>query len=128
MRQEKFDLNRGLKKLYNEPMNFKVQEAHDLACFFNLEEFAEVHDIDGHKIIGVFTSDQYARRFQQTGFSQDNIQGVSRSYGLLFLRTQDVGNVKAEQPLRLDGKLYRVEEAVKLGKEIWRLSLSANEG
>lgn len=120
---EKFNLQRGLRKLYAQPNSLKSQEFQDLECWFNLEEFAEFHDIDGKKILGVFTSDIFGKKFVEA--NQDISGMVSKSNGILFLRCEDVGNVNVDMPLRLDGKLYQIEEAVKLGNIIWRLKLSA---
>ena len=116
-----FDVTRELLKLYNTPNSLKSQQDLDLACYFNLFEFAEYHDIDGEKILGVFTSDVRAMRNANQDFDL-----INKAHGILFLKCEDVSNVNVEQPLRLDGKLYQVEEAVKLGNVIWRLKLTGN--
>ncbi len=121
-----FDIAHELSKIYGENNTFKLQREKDLACYFNLFEFAEYHDIDGKKFLGVFTTDTRAQKFSVSPFSQDKIMGVSKSHGILFLRCEDIDNVYAEQPIKLDGRLYQIDDAVKLGNVIWRISLSAN--
>ncbi len=123
---KKFDLDRGLAKLYSQSNTQKDQRENDLACWFNLQEFAEYHDIDGHKILGVMTSDIRGQRAQQAMFSNDNAYGVSKSNAKLFLKVCDVDNINTDQPLRIDGRLYQVTQCVKIGGVIWSISLMGN--
>ncbi|MBQ3455220.1 MAG: hypothetical protein IJG36_02175, partial [Synergistaceae bacterium] len=53
-------------------------------------------------------------------------EGISKSRGILFCRAQEISGVNAEQPLRVDGKLYTVSEAILIQDQIWRIVLEAN--
>ena len=99
----------------------------DSAVWFNNSEFARYHDINGAKILSVFTSD---RRTQSINVHVDGAtpEGVSKSRGILFCRAQEISGVNAEQPLRLDGKMYTVSEARLIQDQVWRIVLEANNG
>ena len=122
---KEFDIQRELEKLYAEGNSHKDQTEKDIACWFNLSEFAEFHTIEGQKVLGVFTSDIQGQKINNSLIAQDGTV-LNKSHGILFLRCEDVSNVNVDQPLRLDGRLYQVDEAEKLGNVIWRLKLSGN--
>lgn len=99
----------------------------DSAVWFNNSEFARYHDINGAKILSAFTSD---RRTQSINVLVDGVtpEGVSKSRGILFCWAQEISGVNAEQPLRLDGKMYTVSEARLIQDQVWRIVLEANNG
>ncbi|MBR0076723.1 MAG: hypothetical protein IJP96_13330 [Synergistaceae bacterium] len=116
-----------LLKIYEKDESFLDFLAHDLddeAVWFNESEFARYHDIDGHKILSIFTSDTRTQVINING--EQSPEGVNKSRGILFCRKQEISGVNAEQPLRLDGKLYTVVEARLIQDQVWRITLEAN--
>ena len=120
----------AIHDIYAQDRTFLDEVAADLedsAVWFNNSEFARYHDINGAKILSVFTSD---RRTQSINVHVDGAtpEGVSKSRGILFCRAQEISGVNAEQPLRLDGKMYTVSEARLIQDQVWRIVLEANNG
>ena len=126
-----------LLDLYNQgETTFREQAAHDLddgEVWFNMDEFASFHDINGVKVLSLFVAD---KRNQTTAAvaklvirmgGQYSPEGVFRSGGVLYVRAQEIEGVAADQPLRLDGRLYTVLEARLLQDQVWRIALEANE-
>ena len=114
--------------IYAQDRTFLDEVATDLednAVWFNNSEFARYHDINGAKILSVFTSD---RRTQSINIHVDGTtpEGISKSRGILFCRAQEISGVNAEQPLRVDGKMYTVSEARLIQDQAWRIVLEAN--
>ncbi|MBR0150256.1 MAG: hypothetical protein IJP89_02710 [Synergistaceae bacterium] len=116
------------REIYESERTFLDELASDLednAVWFNNSEFARFHDINGVKLLSVFTANKYTRRLTiNTG--EENPEGVRRSGGVLFCRAQEIDHVSAEQSLRLDGKLYTVSEARLIQDQIWRIELEGN--
>ena len=120
----------SIHDIYAQDRTFIDEVASDLeddAVWFNNSEFARYHDIDGTKILSVFTSD---RRTQSINVHVDGTtpEGISKSRGILFCRAQEISGVNADQPLRLDGKMYTVTEARLIQDQVWRIVLEANNG
>lgn len=118
------DLARELRKLYAQPSNFSLQVSKDTdncELWFDVNTFARYHDINGHKILSVLTSNTHSQKF-----FLNNIEGVSRSQVVLFVKCADVLDFNADEPLRVDGKLFTVLEAVKIQDVVWRITLIAN--
>ena len=108
-------------------LDFLAQDLDDCAVWFNSSEFARFHDIDGVKILSVFTGD---KRTQSINIHVDGAtpEGITKSRGILFCRAQEISGVNAEQPLRVDGKMYTVSEARLIQDQVWRIVLEANNG
>ena len=106
-------------------LDFLAQDLDDSAVWFNSSEFARFHDIDGVKILSVFTGD---KRTQSINIHVDGTtpEGITKSRGILFCRAQEISGVNAEQPLRVDGKMYTVSEARLVQDQVWRIVLEAN--
>lgn len=119
-----------LLTIYDE-LPFKDVAARDFddgAVWFNFEEFARYRDVDGVKVLSIFCRDMRAKVVDQRANSSERTEGVFRSGGVLFLRADEVDGVyKANSPLRLDGRLYTIEEATLLQGYVWRIVLEANE-
>jgi len=116
--------------IYGREETFLEQVAHDLddgAVWFNPEEFGRFHDINGSKILSVFAGDNRTQKLDIKIGSSENPEGVYKSRGVLFVRAQEIEDVKANQPMRLDGRLYTVAEARLLQDQVWRIVLEANE-
>ena len=116
--------------IYGREETFLEQVAHDLdngAVWFNPEEFGRFHDIDGSRILSVFAGDSRTQKLNIRLGSSENPEGVYKSHGVLFVRAQEIEAVNANQPMRLDGRLYTVVEARLLQDQVWRIVLEANE-
>lgn len=117
-------LARDLRKLYAQPLNFVSQvnsDVDNILLWFDDNTFARYHDINGHKVLSVLTSNIHSQ-----SFNFNNVEGVSRASAILFMKCADVVSFDADEPLRVDGKLYTVQEAVKIQDAVWRVSLLAN--
>lgn len=118
----------SIHDIYAQDSTFLDELASDLedgAVWFNNSEFARFHDIDGVKLLSVFTANKHTRRITISN-DNENPEGVKQTGGVLFCRAQEVGHVNAEQPLRIDGKLYTVLEARLIQGQIWRIEVEAN--
>ena len=104
-----------------------ASDLEDNAVWFNNSEFARYHNINGVKILSVFTGDSRTQKIN-IRIDSENPEGVSKSRGILFCRAQEISGVNAEQPLRLDGKMYTVSEARLIQDQVWRIVLEANNG
>lgn len=119
-----------LLKLYGKGTTFRAQLAQDLddgEVWFDPEEFGKFHDIDGVKILSVFVGDQRTQALEIRMNSKENPEGIYKSRGVLFVRGAEIEGVRAEQVLRLDGRLYTVAEARLIQDCVWRIVLEANE-
>lgn len=121
---------KSIHDIYAQDRTFLDDVASDLednAVWFNNSEFARYHNINGRKILSVFTGDH---RTQAINIHVDGTtpEGISKSRGILFCRAQEISGVNAEQPLRLDGKMYTVSEARLIQDQVWRIVLEANNG
>ena len=123
-------MDRAIRDIYEGGGTFRDQVARDLddgAVWFDLDEFARFHDIDGAKVLSVFTSDTRSQRVDVRSMGDERTAGVYRSRGVLFVRAAEIEGVNAEQPLRLDGRLYTVADARLIQDQVWRIVLEANE-
>ena len=121
---------KSIHDLYSRDDTFLDFVAHDLdddEVWFNNSEFARFHNVNGVKILSIFTSD---KRTQAINIHVDGTtpEGISKSRGILFCRAQEISGVNADQPLRLDGKMYTVSEARLIQDQVWRIVLEANNG
>ncbi|MDR2523680.1 MAG: hypothetical protein LBC93_08295 [Synergistaceae bacterium] len=97
----------------------------DGAVWFNPEEFGEYHEINKKRVLSVFAGDQRGQTIAVR--TRENPEGIVKSRGILFVRSNEIEGVKAGQSLRLDGRLYTVAEARILQDRVWRIVLEANE-
>ena len=123
---------KAIHDLYARDETFLDFFAHDLdndAAWFNNSEFARFHDIDGRKILSVFTSDTRGKSLSININGTDNPELLHTSGGVLFCRAQNIsGNWNVGASLRLDGRVYTVSEARLIQDQVWRITLEANEG
>ncbi|MBR2208910.1 MAG: hypothetical protein IJ859_08920 [Synergistaceae bacterium] len=115
--------------IYSRNKTFIDFEAHDLedgAVWFNNSEFARYHDINGKKILALFTNDVKNKSINIRVGNDENPEGIAKGLGVLFVRVKDIkGVIKADSSLKLDGELYTVSEASLQG-QVWRIVLEAN--
>lgn len=91
--------------------------------FFNPDEFADWHDIDGKRLLCVI-DDQIIR--ERDGGQRSQIDGLYLDEVTLFVKQSDLPKkpVRA-QPMRLDGKLYVVSKVS--GTDMLEIVLEAND-
>lgn len=120
---------KAIHDIYARDETFLDELAHDLddsAVWFNDSEFARFHDIDGHKILSIFTSDTRGKTFNININDENNPELVHRSGGILYCRAQNIaGNWQIGASLRLDGRHYTVSEAKLIQDQVWRIVLEA---
>ena len=107
-------------------LDFVANDLEDGAVWFNNSEFARFHDIDGNKILSIFTADTRAKTLNIRLSDGENVEGISKSNGVLYCRAQEFSGWNAGSSLRLDGKLYTVDEARLIQDQVWRIVLEAN--
>ena len=119
-----------LLDLYAEETTFRDQAALDFqdgAAWFNMDEFGKFHNIGGKKVLSIFVGDKRSQTIEIRTNSNENPEGIVKSRGILFVRANEIKDIKAKQALRLDGRLYTVAEARILQDRVWRIVLEANE-
>ena len=99
-----------------------INDLENSHVWFNLEEFADIHNIDGAEIMAIFV-----KNHRSTTINLNGMFNSSEVYGILYVRTQEIEGVQAGQALRLDQRLYAVKDARKLQDQVWRIELTANE-
>ena len=121
---------KAIHDIYSRDETFLDYLAHDLddgAVWFNNSEFARFHDVNGKKILSIFTSDARSQKLNIRINDSQNPAGISKSNGILFCRVQDIkGNIESGSRLKLDGRLYAVSEARIIQDQVWRIMLEAN--
>ena len=109
-------------------IDFLAHDLDDDSVWFNNSEFARFHDIDGKKILSIFTSDTRGKTLNISINGENNPELVHRSGGILFCRAQNIaGNWNIGASLRLDGRQYTVSEARLIQDQVWRIVLEANK-
>lgn len=89
-------------------MRFKDYTKTDLDTFFNLDEFAEIHEIGGYKAPAVIDSDIVKIRSQS---KSERFDGIYKGEIVVYVKSKDLPfRPVYGQDLRLDGKLYFVVE------------------
>ena len=83
--------------------------------FFNCEEFAEEHDVNGKKMMIIVDSMEAERRTRKQ-FEKLRIDGISVNVILIYVARKDFGQAPAQgRRLMLDGRPYVVEDAIDEG-------------
>ena len=106
----------GLKEVIKEDLE---------EVFFNLEEFAEFHEINGKQMLVILDENELTERnaTQKVGRHYD---GVYTSSLLLYVKAEDYGiRPKVGSVVRIDGKTYSVTEAVD-ESGVYSITLGAN--
>lgn len=107
--------------------NFKDVVAADAAAFLNLDEFGELHNVDGHDITVVIDEDTAHERSRQPLDLYNAANGVFISNITLYVRLSDLGyHPVVGQHLRIDGKMYPI---VSCGEDmgLLRIGLEVND-
>ena len=90
-------------------MNFKEQLERDLEdVFFNLDEFAEIVNLNGIEIKGIFQSVKYEPF--SINKNDSSILGISNSYSKLYYKADATAEVFfVSQQITVNGEYYTVE-------------------
>lgn len=90
-------------------MNFKEQLEKDLEdVFFNLDEFAEIVNLNGVEVKGIFQSVKYEPF--SINKNDSSILGISNSYIKLYYKTDATAEVFfVSQQIMVNGEYYTVE-------------------
>lgn len=90
-------------------MNFKQQLEKDLeSVFFKLDEFAEIVNLNGVEVKGIFQSVKYEPF--SINKNDSAILGISNSYIKLYYKEVDAAEVFfASQQITVNGEYYTVE-------------------
>lgn len=119
---------KAIHDLYARHETFLDYLAHDLdddAVWFNNSEFARYHDVNGKKILSIFTTDTKNKKLNIT-IDGNTPEGITKGSGILFVRAKDFkGDVKLGK-IKIDGKSYVVAEAHLIQDQVWRITLEAN--
>lgn len=92
-------------------MTFKEIIADDVhRTFLNIEEFSDTHTVNGKEMpVQVDTNEQIEREKRMS----QNVDGVYMNQKLIYVAVSDFGPMpKQGSILNLDGKVYRVADAV----------------
>lgn len=92
-------------------MTFKEIIADDIhRTFLNIEEFSDIHTVNGKEMpVQVDTNEQIEREKRMS----QNVDGVYMNQKLIYVAASDFGPMpKQGSILNLDGKVYRVADAV----------------
>lgn len=105
---------------------FKDLVQNELAVFFNLDEFAELQNIDGREIPAIVDTDTLKERPRQPADLYLASEGVYIDEVLLFVRASDYGVPPVVgQHIRLNGELYRVSGCTE-SMGVLEITLEAN--
>lgn len=101
---------------------FKEMVQHDTdTVVFNLEELADIHEVDGRQIPVIFDEVTLEKMKAQPKYAD----GYNTATRLILVRPADLPGKPAEGAhLTLDGKTYLVKSVT--GRLIWRIALEAN--
>ena len=121
---------KSIHDIYSRDETFLDYFAHDLddfAVWFNNSEFARFHDIDGNKILSIFTSDTRGQKINVSINGKNVPELINKGGGVLYCRAQNIsGGWNIGASLKLDGRLYTVSEARLIQDQVWRIVLEAN--
>lgn len=86
-------------------MSFKDMIAEDLErTFFNLEEFADTHVVDGKEVSLIIDNDELKRRQGGQEYA------IEESSTLFYCKSEDVARKKPGQSMKVDGRICTVDD------------------
>lgn len=106
-------------------MSFKDVLAADIAnVFLNIDEFAEVHNINGETVPAIVDTDVLKQRSNR---QSQNFDGIYKGEVVVFVATTSLVKRPVHgQPLRLDGRLYVVSACAE-SNGMLEITLEAND-
>lgn len=114
-----------LSKIYREGYDFSLGFHEDVSgreLFFNLEEFASIHEVDGVKVEGVLTGQSRVEGIRE------EFEGISHDRLVLYARREALREPMVDMITRIDGKRYQVTGARLIQGEVWRVELGVVTG
>ncbi|MED3732548.1 MULTISPECIES: hypothetical protein [Geobacillus] len=107
--------------------NFKTYAERDLSAFFNIDEFADSHDIDGQQVLAIIDSDQFDERPRDPVDLYRITDGIYRAALTIYVRSSDYAKPVIGQKIYVDGEDYYVS-AVSEDAGVLKITVTANEG
>jgi hypothetical protein len=106
--------------------NFKFYINNDLPTFFNVDEFAEYHDIDGQQVMAIIESDQLNERPRHPVELYRVTDGIYQSSITIYVKSTDYDKPVVGQRIHVDGEDYYV---VSVAEEhgLLKINAMANE-
>lgn len=105
-------------------MTFKEILAADVhEVFMNVDEFSDIHNVNGKEMAVQIDSNEQIQREKRMA---QNVDGIYMNQKLIYVAASDFGTMpKQGSTLNLDGKVYRVADAVDEGG-VYSISIEAN--
>ena len=104
-----------------EERNLEYYVKNDVSVFLNMKEFARYHDVDGHKLRCVLTSDSAA-----VPVVAPEGEILSGRNMVMYVSHEDITGISAGQSVRIDGKIYLVKDAQDVQNILWRIKLAGD--
>lgn len=106
-------------------MDFKqLLQSDILNVFMNMEEFGQLHLVDGKNIPAMIDDMEHIEREKRVN---QNVDGIYKKQVLFFVRADDFGKMpKIGRLINLDGKDYRVVDAID-EDGLYSITLEANK-
>jgi hypothetical protein len=87
---------------------FRDQLAADLVAFFNADEFAEYHDIDGQQVLAIIESEHLNERPRHPVELYRVTDGIYQSSITIYVKSADYDKPVVGQRIYVDGEDYYV--------------------
>jgi hypothetical protein len=89
-------------------MGFKEQLEKDLKnVFFNINEFAEMHNVEGEDVLVVIDKDLFKEKYKEIETEDIIILGIT-----LFIQKEHLrGEPKVNREMTVDGKTYTIRDS-----------------
>ncbi|MGZ0084577.1 hypothetical protein ACWNXI_03075 [Caldibacillus thermoamylovorans] len=107
--------------------NFKTYTERDLSSFFNINEFADYHDIDGQQVLSIIDSDQFGERPRDPADLYRITGGIYQAAIVVYVKAADYAKPVVGQQIYVDGEDYYVT-AVAEEAGVLKIAATANEG
>lgn len=93
-------------------MNFREAFTDDLEGFLDIEEFAQIHLIEGSEVKAIVKNVSNSKK--EGGYKGRNYYGISQSSKLLIAKEEDLFDYKNGDRIDLDGVYYNVSKVDKV--------------
>ena len=93
-------------------MNFREAFTDDLEGFLDIEEFAQIHLIEGSEVKAIVKNVSNSKK--ESGYKDRNYYGISQSSKLLIAKEEELFDYKNGDRIDLDGVYYDVSKVDKV--------------
>lgn len=93
-------------------MNFREAFTDDLEGFLDIEEFAQIHLIEGSEVKAIVKNVSNSKK--EGGYKGRNYYGISQSSKLLIVKEEELFDYKNGDRIDLDGVYYDVSKVDKV--------------